>query len=110
MLWLGRKGKGWEDEGKERRRGYEEQGTPREEEEKAKKYIEELIKNKLISAEGQVKSSERKILREIEQRAIDLSIEKVKVSFSKSLSGSDYERHFYSSMRSVEKGLKQVYS
>ena len=82
----------------------------REEEEKAKKYIEELMKNKLISAEGQVKSSERKVLREIEQRAIDLSIEKVKVSLSKSLSGSDYEKHFDSSINSVEKGLKGVYS
>ena len=82
----------------------------REEEEKAKKHIEELMKNKLISAEGQVKSSERKILREIEQRAIDLSIDKVKVSLSKSLSESDYERHFDSSINSVEKGLKQVYS
>ena len=82
----------------------------REEEEKAKKHIEELMKNKLISAEGQVKSSERKVLKEIEHRAIDLSIEKVKVSLSKSLSGSDYERHFDSSINSVEKGLKQVYS
>ena len=82
----------------------------REEEEKAKKYIEELMKNKLISAEGQVKSSERKILREIEQRAIDLSIDKVKVSMSKSLSESDYERHFDHSINSVEKGLKEVYS
>jgi len=82
----------------------------REEEEKAKKHIEELMKNKLISAEGQVKSSERKVLREIEQRAIDLGIEKVRVSLSKSLSGSDYERHFDSSINSVEKGLKQVYS
>ena len=82
----------------------------REEEEKAKKHIEELMKNKLMSAEGQVKSNERKVLREIEQRAIDLSIEKVKVSLSKSLSGSDYERHFDSSINSVEKGLKEVYS
>ena len=82
----------------------------REEEEKEKKHIEELMKNKLTSAEGQVKSSERKVLREIEQRAIDLSIEKVKVSLSKSLSESDYERHFDYSINSVEKGLKEVYS
>ena len=82
----------------------------REEEEKAKKNIEELMKNKLISAEGQVKASERKVLKGIEQRAIDLSIEKVKVSLSKSLSGNDYERHFDSSINSVEKGLKEVYS
>ena len=34
-----------------------------EEEDKAKKYIEELMKNKLNSAEGQVKSSERKYLK-----------------------------------------------
>ena len=81
-----------------------------EEEDKAKKYIEELMKNKLISAQGQVMSNERKILEEIEDRAIDLSIEKVKVSLSKSLSGSDYEKHFYSSIKSIEKGLKQVYS
>tara|TARA_B100000524_G_C23629375_1_gene362596 strand:+ start:232 stop:840 length:609 start_codon:yes stop_codon:yes gene_type:complete len=81
-----------------------------DDEEKAKKHIEELMKNKLISAEGQVKSNERKILEEIEQRAIDLSIEKVRVSLSKNLSASDYERHFDSSMKSVEKGLKQVYT
>ena len=82
----------------------------REEEEKAKRYIEELMKNKLISAEGQVKASERKVLKEIEQRAIDLSIEKVKVSLSKSLSGSDFERYFDYSINAVEKGLKEVYS
>ena len=81
-----------------------------DDEEKAKKHIEELMKNKLISAEGQVKSNERKILREIEQRSIDLSIEKVKVSLSKSLSGREYEKHFDSSIKSVEKGLKEVYS
>ncbi len=81
-----------------------------DEEEKAKKRIEELMKNKLISAEGQIKSNERKILEEIEQHAIDLSIEKVRVRLSKSLSGDDYSRHFSSSMKSIEKGLKQVYS
>ena len=81
-----------------------------DEEEKSKKYIEELIKNKLVSAEGQVNLNERKILEEIEQRAIDLSIEKVRVRLSKSLSGVDYERYFASSIKSVEKGLKQVYS
>ena len=81
-----------------------------DDEEKAKKHIEELMKNKLMSAKGQVKSNERKILEEIEQRAIDLSVEKVRVSLSKSLSGSEYERHFDSSVKSVEKGLKQVYS
>ena len=80
-----------------------------DEEEKAKKYIEELMKNKLVSAEGQVNLNERKILEEIEQRAIDLSIEKVRVRLSKSLSGVDYERYFYTSIKSVEKGLKQVY-
>ena len=57
----------------------------KDEEEKAKKHIEELMKNKLLSAEGQVKSNERKILEEIEQRAIDLSVEKVRVKLSKSL-------------------------
>ena len=81
-----------------------------EEEEKSKKIIEELIKNKLISAEAQVNSNERKILEEIEQRAIDLSIEKVRVRLSKSLSVGDYARYFDSSLKSVEKGLKQVYS
>ena len=62
-----------------------------DEEEKAKKNIEELMKNKLISAEGQVMSNERKILEEIEGRAIDLSIEKVRMKLSKSLSSSDYD-------------------
>ncbi len=80
-----------------------------EEEDKAKKYIEELMKNKLNSAEGQVKSSERKILEEIERRAIDLSIEKVRVKLSESLSVKDYNKHLDTSMDSVEKGLKQVY-
>ena len=81
-----------------------------EEEDKAKKYIEELMKNKLLSAEGQVKSNERKILEEIEERAIDLSIEKVRLKLSKSLSGSDYDRQFDDSIQSIKKGLKQVYS
>ena len=81
-----------------------------EEEEKAKKHIEELMKSKLLSAEGQVRSNERKILEEIEARAIDLSIEKVREKLSKSLSGNDYDKHFDSSIKSIEKGLKQVYS
>ena len=81
-----------------------------EEEEKAKKNIEELMKNKLISAEGQVLSNERKILDEIEDRAIDLSIEKVKVKLSQSLSSSDYDNQFNASIQSIEKGLKKVYS
>ena len=80
------------------------------EEDKAKKYIEELVKNKLISAEGQVMSNERKILEEIENRAIDLSIEKVRIKLSKSLSVSDYDNHLDSSIQSIEKGLKKVYS
>ena len=81
-----------------------------DEEEKAKKNIEELMKNKLISAEGQVLSNERKILEEIEDRAIDLSIEKVRMKLSKSLSSSDYDNQFDSSIQSIEKGLKKVYS
>jgi F-type H+-transporting ATPase subunit b len=81
-----------------------------EEEEKAKKNIEELRRNKLISAEGQVMSNERKILEEIEGRAIDLSIEKVKVKLSQSLSSSDYDDQFDASIQSIEKGLKKVYS
>ena len=81
-----------------------------EEEEKAKKNIEELMRNKLISAEGQVLSNERKILEEIEDRAIDLSIEKVKVRLSQSLSSSDYDNQFDASIQSIEKGLKKVYS
>ncbi|MDC3107632.1 hypothetical protein OA416_00350 [Paracoccaceae bacterium] len=81
-----------------------------DEEEKAKKHIEELMKSKLVSAEGQVNSNERKILEEIEQRAIDLSIEKVRVRLSESLSGGEYEKYFNSSIKSVEKGLKQVYN
>ena len=81
-----------------------------EEEEKAKKQIEELMKSKLISAEGQVRSNERKILEEIEERAIDLSIEKVRAKLSKSLSGNDYDKYFNDSIKSIEKGLMQVYS
>ena len=81
-----------------------------EEEEKAKKNIEELMRNKLISSEGQVLSNERKILEEIEDRAIDLSIEKVKVKLSQSLSSSDYDNQFDASIQSIEKGLKKVYS
>ena len=81
-----------------------------EEEEKAKKNIEELMKNKLISAEGQVMSNERKILEEIEGRAIDLSLEKVRMKLSKSLSSSDYDNQFDASIQSIERGLKKVYS
>ncbi len=81
-----------------------------EEEDKAKKYIEELVKNKLISAEGQVMSNERKILEEIENSAIDLSIEKVRIKLSKNLSIGDYDNHLDASIQSIEKGLKKVYS
>jgi len=81
-----------------------------DDEEKAKKNIEELMKNKLISAEGQVMSNERKILEEIEGRAIDLSIEKVRMKLSQSLSSSDYDNQFDASIQSIEKGLKKVYN
>ncbi len=81
-----------------------------DDEEKAKKNIEELIRNKLISAEGQVKSNERKILEDIEGRAIDLSIEKVRMKLSTSFSNSDYNNQFDESIHSIEKGLKKVYS
>ena len=81
-----------------------------EDEDKAKKHIEELMKNKLIPAEGQIKSNERKILEEIEERAIDLSIEKVRAYLSKSLSDKSYDKHFEDSVQSIEKGLKKVYS
>ena len=80
-----------------------------DDEEMAKKNIEKLMRNKLISAEGQVLSSERKILEEIEGRAIDLSIEKVRMKLSKSLSSSDYDNQFDLSIQSIEKGLKKVY-
>ena len=80
-----------------------------DDEEKAKKNIEKLMRNKLISAEGQVLSSERKILEEIEGRAIDLSIEKVRMKLSKSLSSNDYNNQFDLSIQSIEKGLKKVY-
>ncbi len=81
-----------------------------DDEERAKKNIEELMKNKLISAEGQVKSNERKIREEIEARAINLSFEKVRIKLSKSLSSSDYDSQFDSSIQSIEKGLKKVYT
>ena len=81
-----------------------------EEEEKAKKQIEELMKSKLISAEGQIRSNERKILEEIEERAIDLSIEKVRAKLSESLSGNDYDKYYNASIQSIEMGLMQVYS
>ena len=81
-----------------------------DDEEKAKKNIEELMRNKLISAEGQIMSNERKILEEIESRAIDLSIEKVRMKLSNSLSNSDYDNQFDASIQSIEKGLKKVYS
>ena len=84
-------------------------GRAVEEEDKAKKHIEGLMKNKLLSAEGQVKSTERKILEEIEERAIDLSVEKVRIKLSKSLSSNDYNDYFDTSIKSVEKGLRQVY-
>ena len=60
--------------------------------------------------EYQWNSKKRNILEEIEERAIDLSIEKVRSKLSKSLSGGDYDKYFDASIQSIEKGLKQVYS
>ena len=58
------------------------------------------MKNRLNSAEDQVKSGEKNV-EEIEMRAIDLSIEKVRVKLSKSLSGSNYD-NLDTSIKSVE--------
>jgi hypothetical protein len=55
-------------------------------------------------------SNERKILEEIEGRAIDLSIEKVRMKLSRSLSNVDYNNQFDASIQSIEIGLKKVYS
>ena len=67
------------------------------------------MKNKLASAEAQVKATERKILEEIEERAIDISIERVRSQLPETIGSKDYEKHFEVSLQSVEKGLKRVF-
>ena len=68
------------------------------------------MKSKLLSAEGQVRSNEKNSRRNRSACYRFESIEKVREKLSKSLSGNDYDKHFDSSIKSIEKGLKQVYS
>ncbi len=75
------------------------------EEDKSKKYIEDLIKTRLSSAEEQVQSSERKIFTEIKERAIDLGFEKARKRLDKELTEESYKLHFDQSMKMVKKGL-----
>ena len=68
------------------------------------------LPNECYSNGAYLQIERKKIFEEIERRAIDLSIEKVRVKLSESLSGKDYDKQLDTSMKSVEKGLKQVYS
>ena len=75
------------------------------EENKSKKYIEDLIKTRIVSAEEQVQSSERKIFNEIKERAIDLGFEKARVNLEKELTEKNYRLHFDQSMKIVRTSL-----
>ena len=75
------------------------------EEDKSKKYIEDLIKSRILSAEEQVQSSEKRIFTEIKERAIDLGFEKARTELEKELTEENYRIHFDKSMEMVKTGL-----
>ena len=78
------------------------------EEDKSKKYIEDLIKSRMLSAEEQVQSSERKILTEIKEMAIDMSFEKARARLDKELTEENYRLHFDQSMKMVKSSLTTI--
>jgi len=75
------------------------------EEDKSKKYIEDLIKARILSAQEQVQSSERKIFTEIKETAIDMSFEKARARLDKELTEENYRLHFDQSMEMVKTSL-----
>ena len=78
------------------------------EEDKSKKYIEDLIKSRILSAEEQVQSSERKIFTEIKETAIDMSFEKARARLDKELTEENYRLHFDQSMKMVKSSLTTI--
>ncbi len=78
------------------------------EEDKSRKYIEDLIKARILSAEEQVQSSERKILTEIKETAIDMSFEKARALLDKELTEENYRLHFDQSMKMVKSSLTTI--
>ena len=78
------------------------------EEDKSKKYIEDLIKSRILSAEEQVQSSERKIFTEIKEKAIDMSFEKARTRLDKELTEENYKLHFDQSMKMVKSSLTTI--
>tara|TARA_B100000965_G_scaffold141130_1_gene117495 strand:- start:45 stop:545 length:501 start_codon:yes stop_codon:yes gene_type:complete len=75
------------------------------EEDKSKKYIEDLIKARILSAQEQVQSSERKIFTEIKETAIDMGFEKARARLDKELTEENYSLHFDQSMKMVKTSL-----
>ena len=80
----------------------------RSEEDKSKKYIEDLIKSRMLSAEEQVQSSESKIFTEIKETAIDMSFEKARAILDKELTEENYRLHFDQSMKMVKSSLTTI--
>ena len=78
------------------------------EEDKSKKYIEDLIKSRMLSAEEQVQSSERKIFTEIKETAIDMSFEKARARLDRELTEENYRLHFDQSMKMVKSSLTTI--
>ena len=75
------------------------------EEDKSKKYIEDLIKARISSAEEQVQSSERKIITEIKDTAINMGFRKARARLDKELTEENYRLHFDQSMKMVKASL-----
>ena len=75
------------------------------EEDKSKKYIEDLIKSRILSAEEQVESSERKIFNEIKETAIDMGFEKARARLDKELTEENYRLHLDQSIKIVKANL-----
>ena len=78
------------------------------EDDKSKKYIEDLLKARILSAEEQIQSSERKIFTEIKEKAIDLGFKKARARLDKQLTEEDYRFHFDQSMKMVKTGLTTI--
>ena len=67
-----------------------------------------MPKNKLLSAEEQIASSERKIITEIKQKAIELGFIRARSQLESNLTENSYKVQFDQSIKMIKTSLSQI--